>query len=99
MSYQSEKIIKFVKFNYKISSKKSINFNLPANSNAINPTFSAFNDTRVRRVKTTGRITADLNLRANKIGNISFFSLPRASEKLKEKKIHFPIAYLQGDDL
>lgn len=52
-------------------------------SKAIRPTFNAFKDTRVRRVKTTGRITADLNLRANKSGNISFFNLPRASARKK----------------
>jgi hypothetical protein len=50
------------------------------------PTFNAFNEMRVRSVKTTGRITADLNLRANKIGNISFFSLPRASVKVRKEK-------------
>lgn len=59
---------------------------LPANTRAIKPTFNAFNEMSVRSVKTTGRITADLNLRANKIGSMSFFSFPRASAKKLKKR-------------
>lgn len=52
----------------------------------------------MRRVKTTGRITADLNLRANKIGNMSFLSLPRASARKKFKEIvELLLEYLKGD--
>lgn len=60
-------------------------FNSPANKRAMSPTFKALSETRVRSVKTTGRITADLNLSANKIGNMSFLSLPRASARNKNK--------------
>lgn len=55
------------------------------------PSLRALSETRVRRVKTIGRITADLNLSANKSGKASFLSLPRASAKEKEKKAFFEL--------
>lgn len=64
------------------------NIHLPAKINATSPTLSAFKEMRPRMAKTIGRITALLNLRANKIGNASFFSFPRASAERKKESLH-----------
>lgn len=70
--------------------------NLPANKRAMRPTLRALSDTRVMRVKTIGRITADLNLRANKSGKASFLSLPRASAKVKRDEKAFELSGLNA---
>ena len=60
---------------------------LPAIKIAMRLNLSALIEMRVKSVKTTGRITADLNLRANKSGKASFLSFPRASARIENSKI------------
>lgn len=50
---------------------------------AMRPTLSAFTEMRAKMVKATGRITADLNLRAKSSGNKSFLNFPRASARIQ----------------
>lgn len=59
---------------------------LPDSTKATRPTLSAFNEMSAKMVKTMGRITADLNFRASKIGTKSFLSFPRASARRKLHK-------------
>lgn len=56
--------------------------NLPAKSKANDPALRAFNETKVKMVKITGMMTADLSFNANKIGSKSFLNLEeRATER------------------
>lgn len=63
---------------------------LPDSTKATRPTLSAFSEMSAKIVKTMGRITADLNFKASKIGTKSFLSFPRASasKKVARRKLH-----------
>ena len=64
----------------------NLTINLPEKSKANNPALRALTEIKVKTVNITGKMTADLNFNANKIGNKSFLNLEeRETETIKIK--------------
>lgn len=67
---------------------------LPDSTKATRPTLSALSEMSAKMVNTMGRITADLNFKASKIGTKSFLSFPRASASRKLHKFQAKISVI-----